>query len=62
MIGVLIGLDGGLVKFFLLYWCRYLGLLAHLLSVLIFGLVWAETGNDLEDAVLNAVFAVALEY
>ena len=34
MIGQQIGLEGALVKFFLLYWSRYVGLFAHLLSLL----------------------------
>ena len=34
IIGQQIGLKGALVKFFLLYWSRYLGLAAHFFAVL----------------------------
>ena len=59
MIGLSIGLDGTLVKFFLLYWSRYLGLLVHILSVM-----WwiSQAENDPEWAVLNAVISGLLEY
>ena len=59
MIGKQIGLEGALVKFFLLYWSRYFGLLAHLLSLL---LSTAFAGNDLQWALINLVSVGLLEY
>ena len=59
MIGQQIGLKGSLVKFFLLYWTRYVGLLAHLYAVLFSTLT---SNNDPTWAVLNLVIVVLLEY
>ena len=58
-IGQQIGLKGNLVKFFILYWSRYVGLLAHLLSL---WLSLLAAGNDPVWAVLNPLIVGFLEY
>ena len=59
MIGRQIGLKGWLVKYFLLYWSRYVGLLAHLLALVVSSL---GASNDPLWAVLSPVIVGLLEY
>ena len=53
------GFDGSLIKFFLQYWNRYLGLIWHIFSV---GLSTYYASYDYVWAVVNPVAIGALEY
>ena len=59
VLGQHIGLDGHVVKFFLLHWSRYLGLLWHLVSLAV---STSLAGYDPIWAVVNASAIATLEY